>query len=784
MGKAKLTRGGIIQILSAIVLVALVLYTLSGPLPDLSLGTALLFLGLASVFEVLSPRLPKRGYQSCAAGIYLALAIDFPNGWGVAGLLALNLLLIRGFVDSYREGYFADEFLADAVPLLALLAGSKALQHYPLGNWLAIVAYLGLFAYYPKMLTAFDDESLQELRTRLLLPVAGLVCTGLAFRLEPEAGTLAIVIYASLVVACREVAGVQAIAKRDLALIHFDLITEAQEKIERELYEVSLRAQSGREGQRLLANVQSTMASSASLEEGLNSVLGDISAVFEARSLVVFLATEEGLLPFAYHSPERAKLEGAPLTGLTEPLAQACWRESRPYFRRRKNWPARLLERERSVLCLPIPGYGVLYLGRESEAFQPSSLDTLTIIARQLSLSIQLILERLRQAKKFNFISDERRRLGRWLHRLESLMEASHSFYLAADEEEVYQKLADTLQDLIPHRAFAVVGDGERVLRYSSATADWVSAGLTSLVGRIKKTSKPIFNERHQLAFGEASILAVSIPRHRIGLVLADTGPSLFSSEQRILLEMVASIAASAIDRLRLQEEYLVASKSAAIGQFAAGVSHELNTPLGVVQLQLERAAMLLEKSPDKARESLSTAEAELERAQAMISTLLYYSTSYGVNRDILELKSVLERLAEELKLACVDFDFEDEDLRYNGFLLDLEQMLRQLLHNAKDAVAEREEPRISVRARCADKLITVEIHDNGDGLSKEVAEKAMDPFFTTKPVGRGVGLGLTVASQVARLHGGKLELLRSPLGGVNARISLPIDGSSTRVVN
>lgn len=768
-------RAAGIQAVSAILLLALFLYTLSGPLPALRLGPAVLFLGLASIFEILSPRLPKRGYQSCSAGIYLAVALSFPNGWGVAAVLALNLFLVRGLSESYRAGYFADEFLANSVPLMALLACSKALHHYPLANWLAIAVYLGLFAYYPRFLVAFDDNSFHEVRKRLLLPIAGLLCAGLTFRLEPDAGTLSTLIYFSLVISCREVAGVQGVAKKELALIHFDLITEAQEKIENELHEVSLRAHSGREGQRLLAKVQGSMASASSLEEGLETVLRDISGVFESRSLVVFLATEEGLLPFAYQSPDSAKLEGAPLTGLTEPLAHVCWRESRPFFRRRRNWPPRLLEREKSVICVPIPGYGVLYLGRESYAFQPSDMDTLTIIGRQLSLSIQLVLERLRQAQRFTFISDERRRLERWLHRLEGLMDTSHSLYLATDEEEVYRKLGEALQDLIPHRAFAVAGDGEQALRYSSSPSDWDGEALASLVRRMKTIPKSIFNERLHLALGEASILAVPIPRHRIALVLADTGPSLYTAEQKNLLEMIASIAASALDRLRLQEEYLVASKSAAIGQFAAGVSHELNTPLGVVQLQLERASMLLEKSPNKAQELLSVAETELERAQHMISTLLYYSTSYAVNREVVELKSMLERVVEELELTYVVFEFEEINLRFNGFPLDLEQMFRQLLDNARDAVAQRTDPKISLRAGRSESEIFVEVHDNGEGLSKEVAEKAMDPFFTTKPVGRGVGLGLTVASQVARLHGGRLDLLRSPLGGVNARVSMPV---------
>ena len=101
--------------------------------------------------------------------------------------------------------------------------------------------------------------------------------------------------------------------------------------------------------------------------------------------------------------------------------------------------------------------------------------------------------------------------------------------------------------------------------------------------------------------------------------------------------------------------------------------------------------------------------------------------------------------------------------------------MLVQLLQNAVDAVADREKPKVVVELTSLEDGLAVDVHDNGDGLTKEVAQRAFDPFFTTKPVGKGVGLGLTVASQVAKLHGGKLDLLESPLGGVDARVVLSV---------
>ena len=744
--------------------------SLHAGLPSLPLGEAVAFLLLALAFEMASPRLPEWGYQSCGVGVYLAVSTHFTPGWGVATVLALNLLFLRGNLRGYRKGFFWTEFLSDALPLAFLTALSSLLREVETGGLLAILGYLLVSYFLPPLLQPGEERQRQAVRQRMLPLIFGLLCTGLLAPADLKTALICLVVYSSLVLATREIAGVQAVSKRELALAHFGAVNEAQEKLEKELATVSRRARSGQEGQRLLAKIQSLPASQDSLEEGLRAVLKAISQVYEARSLVIFLATEEGLLPFAFHSPKVKELQGAALTQLTEPLAQTCLREGRPFYRRKKSWPQRLLPEEKSVVCLPIPGYGVLYLGRSKQAFERSAIDTLTIIARQLGLSIQMVLEKQKQAQKFHFVSDERRRLERWLHRLEWLMEASRSFYQTTEDREVYGQLGVTLQELIPHQTFAVVGDGTQLLKYSPSPEDWEEKQLHTLLERLKSSGASVLEE--------PGLLGVAVPRHRIGVLLCDPGGENFTKEHKDLLSTLASIAASALDRLRLQEEYLSASKAAAVGQLAAGLSHELNTPLGVVQLQLERAAMQLKKSPEKAEGALSIAETELDRAQRMVSTLLFYSTSYGVEREKINLSSLLEKLISKMDSSPIELKSSGDEIWVNGFLLDMEQMLVQLLQNAADAVAPKAEPRIVVDLSTRQGRVMVDIHDSGDGLTREVAQRAFDPFYTTKPVGKGVGLGLTVASQVAKLHGGKLELLESPLGGVLARTVLPASES------
>ena len=102
-----------------------------------------------------------------------------------------------------------------------------------------------------------------------------------------------------------------------------------------------------------------------------------------------------------------------------------------------------------------------------------------------------------------------------------------------------------------------------------------------------------------------------------------------------------------------------------------------------------------------------------------------------------------------------------------------LEQILLNLLSNARDAVAGR--GTIVVRTRADDGRVHLEVQDDGVGIPPEHREKIFEPFFTTKPPGKGTGLGLFVAAGIARRHNGDLQVESVPGRGTRVRLSLPV---------
>jgi len=145
----------------------------------------------------------------------------------------------------------------------------------------------------------------------------------------------------------------------------------------------------------------------------------------------------------------------------------------------------------------------------------------------------------------------------------------------------------------------------------------------------------------------------------------------------------------------------------------------------------------------------------------------------YG-DDPLLFLKEVLTELVRELDRHSVRLQCEGGNFQLKAFRMDLEQLLRQLLHNAIEASENREHPQVLVRLRDQGEHLQVEVRDNGTGIKEEIRERIFEPFFTTKPVGRGLGLGLSIASQIARLHKGSLVLDSSSSEGSCFVLRLP----------
>ncbi|KVV58741.1 ATPase [Burkholderia ubonensis] len=240
-------------------------------------------------------------------------------------------------------------------------------------------------------------------------------------------------------------------------------------------------------------------------------------------------------------------------------------------------------------------------------------------------------------------------------------------------------------------------------------------------------------------------------------------------------------------------DELIQASKLAALGQMAAGITHELNQPLAALRSFSDNTRVLLDRGEQAAaRENLEAIAALTERMGKITNQLkLFVGRARPRNEQALvvrALRSVLALLGERLRgvelvltlrddavspvrEAPLDLANDHPELVARCEDLRLEQVLINLLGNALDAVAaggapRTAAPRIDVTIEASAATLAIQVRDNGPGVAPDLLPRLFEPFFTTKEMGRGLGLGLAISSSIASDAGGSLTARNAPGGG------------------
>ena len=223
-----------------------------------------------------------------------------------------------------------------------------------------------------------------------------------------------------------------------------------------------------------------------------------------------------------------------------------------------------------------------------------------------------------------------------------------------------------------------------------------------------------------------------------------------------IVLENVTS-------RIKLEESLQQSEKLSSIGLLAAGVAHEVNTPLtGVSSYTQMLLGMIPDTDPKHAL--LQKMHRQTERASNIVGNLLNFSrggnssefTEFDINKLLNDTLQLLEPQLRKSSVEIVKNYCEDSALVYgNGGKL--QQVFTNLILNARDAMFDSGTITLTTRVN-GDGEVVVNVADNGEGISKENLGKVFDPFFTTKGVGNGTGLGLAVTYGIVQEHGGTIE--------------------------
>ncbi|MFP4034619.1 MAG: ATP-binding protein [Desulfovermiculus sp.] len=228
----------------------------------------------------------------------------------------------------------------------------------------------------------------------------------------------------------------------------------------------------------------------------------------------------------------------------------------------------------------------------------------------------------------------------------------------------------------------------------------------------------------------------------------------------------------------RLESELRKAEKMAAVGRLAAGVAHELGTPLSIVAGQAQRARRIPEL-PDKVSRNLDQIRDQVKRMESIVRQLLDFSRGNSACRREVDPASIVNKAIQSMipladqKRVNLEKSGPQTGCVIMADPLRVEQMLANLLKNAVQA-APADTGRVRLEWECTSAHCIFRIQDNGPGIPPDMITKICDPFFTTKPVGEGTGLGLAVVHGIVEEHQGSLHIEISPLGGAEFRIVLP----------
>jgi PAS domain S-box-containing protein len=254
-------------------------------------------------------------------------------------------------------------------------------------------------------------------------------------------------------------------------------------------------------------------------------------------------------------------------------------------------------------------------------------------------------------------------------------------------------------------------------------------------------------------------------------------------AEQRIFMAYLRDLTAAREAEAEIQrqrEALLQSEKMAAYGLLLAGVAHELNNPLSIV---LGHALMLREAAAGTAHgERAGKIEEAAERCARIVRSFLAMAREQPLEPHPVDLAAVareaLDNLQDELDRVVVTANLAAGLPPVMGDPDQLRQVVANLLVNACQALAGTPTPRIDVAVRSVGRDVELTVADNGPGVPAELRRRLFDPFVTTKPVGSGSGIGLTVSRGLVEAHGGTLALAEpGEPAGARFIVRLPVLG-------
>jgi two-component system, NtrC family, sensor kinase len=271
--------------------------------------------------------------------------------------------------------------------------------------------------------------------------------------------------------------------------------------------------------------------------------------------------------------------------------------------------------------------------------------------------------------------------------------------------------------------------------------------------------------------------------------------------EQRVLLESLNTqlegrvqertqeLQQSLDDLKETQEQLLHAGKMAAMGTLVAGLSHELNNPLGIIW---GYAQGLLKRSPEDhpSRPAYVAIERQTQRCRDLVRALLNFSRKLPMTRQRISCSALVERVASLAEVQArrkgvrLSWQLDNNtSMLVDVCVQEVESAILNLINNALDASSPGGE--VTVEAKQVERecsMIEFAITDRGPGIPPSVLPRIFDPFFTTKPIGQGTGLGLSLTRKIIESHAGQIHVESYVGVGTQLRLWLPVADPQDKV--
>jgi PAS domain S-box-containing protein len=384
-------------------------------------------------------------------------------------------------------------------------------------------------------------------------------------------------------------------------------------------------------------------------------------------------------------------------------------------------WPLRVSGKVRCLLVLP-GGPQDPSLNLEERQLLRGLLNQCEILLENMELyrSLELKAQSLVQLKEFN----------------ENIIESSKLGILATD-------------------------DAERAVACNAAFCDLIACSREEVLGKsVQKLLLPIELHHQRSAGAGMAMEGIFSGGRNTGLLLDILKSPLKTRENEIFgtLYIVEDIR----EKKKFQDQLMQQEKLASIGLLAAGVAHEINTPLtGITSY-----GQMLDSSPGLSQEQGELVAGILQqsgRAAHIVAELLHFSRKEKGARMAVDLQAALGQtlslLSHSLQRRNVEVLVVAPTLPTTilGFPNQIQQVFINLIVNAADAMEGG--GTLTIRSDIQAQLIRMSFQDNGCGMDEETAQRIFDPFFTTKEVGKGTGLGLSVVYNILRDHGANIEV-------------------------